>query len=100
MMDAINSLAKLVLELTKEERNLLLVGYKKVAISKCKSLNLLLVSENVMFHSSLLKIFQFIMLSICPQNLIIGLPFAFRKGDYYRYLAEFKMEPEKSKVID
>jgi hypothetical protein len=39
MMDAMNGLVKLDLELTKEERNLLLVGYKIVAISKRKSLN-------------------------------------------------------------
>jgi hypothetical protein len=53
-----------------------------------------------MFHSPLLKKFQFIMLSICPPNLIIGLPFSFRKGGYNRYLTEFKMELKNSEVID
>jgi 14-3-3 protein epsilon len=41
MMDIMTSLAKLDMELTMEERNLLLVGYKKVTVAKRTSLNAL-----------------------------------------------------------
>jgi 14-3-3 protein epsilon len=41
MMDIMSSLAKLDMELTMEERNLLLVGYKKVTAAKCTSLHAL-----------------------------------------------------------
>jgi hypothetical protein len=41
IINAMSNLAKLGLELTMEEMNLLLVGYKKVTITKCVSLHVL-----------------------------------------------------------
>ena len=41
MIDSMKSLAKLDFELTMEEKDLLLVGYKKAALARRKSLNCL-----------------------------------------------------------
>ncbi|GKF92124.1 14-3-3-like protein GF14 iota [Tanacetum coccineum] len=84
MVEAMNSVAKLGVELTAEERNLLSVGYKNVLGWK---MNLL---RNAM---RLLTIDDYLLPSSKTGEAAVF--YHKMKGDYYRYLAEFKSDAER-----
>lgn len=124
MIESMNNVAKLDVELTIEERNLLSVGYKNVIgarraswrimssieqkeESKGNENNVKLIKgyrKNV--EDELTKICSDI-LSIIDQHLIpsakSGESTVFynkMKGDYYRYLAEFKTDQERKNAAE
>ncbi|KAH9575547.1 hypothetical protein CY35_01G116000 [Sphagnum magellanicum] len=124
MVDAMKKVAKLDVELTVEERNLLSVGYKNVIGARRASWRILSSieqkeeskgnEENVTrikeyrhkVEEELAKICNDI-LSIIDQHLIpsssTGESTVFyykMKGDYYRYLAEFKTGNERKEAAD
>ncbi|CAI0444814.1 unnamed protein product [Linum tenue] len=84
MVDAMKKLATLNVELTIEERNLLSVGYKNVIGARRASWRILSSIEQKEEGKG------------NDQNVkrIKG------KGDYYRYLAEFKAGDERKEVAD
>ncbi|XP_062190204.1 14-3-3-like protein GF14-G isoform X2 [Phragmites australis] len=124
MMDAMNRVAMLDTQLTAEERNLLLVGYKKVTSAKRASLHVLASTElkeatkgnqgRVRITTEFRHKVEAELDRIC-NNVIETidkhlLPFSSdakskvfyyqMKGDFYRYLAELKMGPEIFEVAD
>ncbi|XP_039131157.1 14-3-3-like protein GF14 iota [Dioscorea cayenensis subsp. rotundata] len=124
MVEAMKKVAKLDLELTVEERNLLSVGYKNVIGARRASWRIMSSIEqkeeskgnenNVKLikgyrqkvEEELTKICNDI-LSIIDEHLIpassTGESSVFyykMKGDYYRYLAEFKSEQDKKEAAD
>lgn len=124
MVDAMKKLAKLDVELTVEERNLLSVGYKNVIgarraswrilssieqkeESKGNELNAKRIKEyRQKVESELSNICGDIM-TVIDEHLIpsssAGESTVFyykMKGDYYRYLAEFKTGNEKKEAAD
>uniref|UniRef100_A0A5B7A8T8 Putative 14-3-3-like protein D isoform X1 n=1 Tax=Davidia involucrata TaxID=16924 RepID=A0A5B7A8T8_DAVIN len=124
MVDAITKVAKLDVELTVEERNLLSVGYKNVVGSRRASWRILSSIEQKeeskgnevnakrikeyrqKVESELSNICRDIMIVI-DEHLIPSCStgestvFYYKmKGDYYRYLAEFKTGNEKKEAAD
>ncbi|XP_015874421.1 LOW QUALITY PROTEIN: 14-3-3-like protein D [Ziziphus jujuba] len=124
MVDAMKKVAKLDVELTIEERNLLSVGYKNVIGSRRASWRILSSIEqkeeakgneqNVKrikeyrnkVESELSSICSDIM-SVIDEHLIPSCSagestvfFYKMKGDYYRYLAEFKSGEERKEAAD
>ncbi|GJN27846.1 hypothetical protein PR202_gb15901 [Eleusine coracana subsp. coracana] len=110
MMDAMNNIATLNLWLTVKERELLSMSYQKVATAKLKSLHALTYAEleaqdegnerhmkmTIEFRHKVeneLDRLCYKVIDTIDKHLL-------PKGDYYRYLAEFKTEPENSRVID
>lgn len=124
MVDAMKKVAKLDVELTIEERNLLSVGYKNVVGSRRASWRILSSIEqkeeskgneqNVKrikeyrhkVESELTSICLDIM-TVIDEHLIpsssageSAVFFSKMKGDYYRYLAEFKSGDDKKEAAD
>ncbi|KAF1887846.1 hypothetical protein Lal_00023854 [Lupinus albus] len=124
MVEAMKNVAKLNVELTVEERNLLSVGYKNVVGARRASWRILSSIEqkeetkgndvNVKrineyrqkVESELDKICSDIM-TVIDQHLIPSSPggepsvfFYKMKGDYYRYLAEFKSGDDRKEAAD
>ncbi|XP_019444986.1 PREDICTED: 14-3-3-like protein C [Lupinus angustifolius] len=124
MVEAMKNVAKLNVELTVEERNLLSVGYKNVVGARRASWRILSSIEqkeeskgndvNVKrireyrqkVESELDKICSDIMIVI-DEHLIPSGPggepsvfFYKMKGDYYRYLAEFKSGDDRKEAAD
>nr|GMD89523.1 14-3-3-like protein D isoform X1 [Ipomoea batatas] len=124
MVDSMNKVAKLDVELTVEERNLLSVGYKNVIGARRASWRILSSIEqkeeargneqNVKrikdyrqkVETELSNICSDIM-SVLDGNLIPSCTtgestvfFYKMKGDYYRYLAEFKAADERKEAAD
>ncbi|KAF1867435.1 hypothetical protein Lal_00049864 [Lupinus albus] len=124
MVEAMKNVAKLNVELTVEERNLLSVGYKNVVgarraswrilssieqkeESKGNDLNVKRIREyRQKVESELDKICSDIMIVI-DEHLIPSGPggepsvfFYKMKGDYYRYLAEFKSGDDRKEAAD
>ncbi|XP_020273272.1 14-3-3 protein 9-like isoform X2 [Asparagus officinalis] len=112
MVDLMKSVAKLDVELTVEERNLLSVGYKNVIgeqkeESKGNENHVKKIKEyRGKVESELSKICNDIMLVI-DEHLIPSASagessvFYYKmKGDYYRYLAEFKTGNERKEVAE
>ncbi|PON73797.1 14-3-3 protein [Trema orientale] len=124
MVDAMKKVAKLDVELTVEERNLLSVGYKNVIGARRASWRILSSIEqkeeakgndqNVKrikeyrnkVESELSSICSDIM-TVIDEHLIPSCTagestvfFYKMKGDYYRYLAEFKSGEEKKEAAD
>ncbi|KAF5728723.1 14-3-3f protein [Tripterygium wilfordii] len=124
MVDAMTKVAKLDVDLTVEERNLLSVGYKNVIGSRRASWRILSSIEQKeeargneqnakrikgyrqKVESELSKICSDIM-SVIDEHLIPSCStgestvfFYKMKGDYYRYLAEFKFAEERKDVAD
>ncbi|XP_021665864.2 14-3-3-like protein D isoform X2 [Hevea brasiliensis] len=124
MVDAMKNVAKLDVELTVEERNLLSVGYKNVIGARRASWRILSSIEQKeeakgnevnakrikeyrqKVESELTNICNDIM-TIIDEHLIPSASagestvfFYKMKGDYYRYLAEFKTGNEKKEAAD
>ncbi|XP_057749924.1 14-3-3-like protein C [Arachis stenosperma] len=124
MVDAMKNVAKLNVELTVEERNLLSVGYKNVVGARRASWRILSSIEQKeetkgndvsvkrikeyrnKVESELSNICTDIM-TVIDEHLIPscsgGEPSVFfykMKGDYYRYLAEFKSGDERKEAAD
>ncbi|WVZ25703.1 hypothetical protein V8G54_004247 [Vigna mungo] len=124
MVDAMKNVAKLNVELTVEERNLLSVGYKNVVGARRASWRILSSIEQKeeakgndvsvkrikeyrqKVESELSNICSDIM-TVIDEHLIpsstTGEPSVFfykMKGDYYRYLAEFKSGEERKEAAD
>ncbi|KAL2343295.1 hypothetical protein Fmac_004580 [Flemingia macrophylla] len=124
MVDAMRNVAKLNVELTVEERNLLSVGYKNVVGARRASWRILSSIEQKeeskgndvsvrrireyrqKVESELTNICSDIM-KVIDEHLIpssaAGEPSVFfykMKGDYYRYLAEFKSGDERKEAAD
>ncbi|KAM0937482.1 putative 14-3-3 protein [Dioscorea sansibarensis] len=124
MVEAMKKVAKLDLELTVEERNLLSVGYKNVIGARRASWRImssieqkeeskgnehnvkLIKGYRLKVEEELTKICDDI-LSIIDEHLIpsscTGESSVFyykMKGDYYRYLAEFKSDQDKKEAAD
>ncbi|KAI4323009.1 hypothetical protein L6164_022653 [Bauhinia variegata] len=124
MVDAMKNVALLDVELSVEERNLFSVGYKNVVgarraswrilssieqkeESKGNELNAKRIKEyRQRVESELSKIFNDIMIIIDEHlipstNVAESTVFYYKmKGDYYRYLAEFKAGDEKKEVAE
>ena len=124
MVEAMKNVAKLNVELTVEERNLLSVGYKNVVGARRASWRILSSIEQkeeakgndvsvkrikeyrLKVESELSNICSDIM-TVIDEHLIpsssAGEPSVFfykMKGDYYRYLAEFKSGDERKEAAD
>ncbi|KAK7359220.1 hypothetical protein VNO77_01171 [Canavalia gladiata] len=124
MVDAMKNVAKLNVELTVEERNLLSVGYKNVVGARRASWRILSSIEQKeeakgnevsvkrireyrqKVETELSNICKDIM-TVIDEHLIpsssAGEPGVFfykMKGDYYRYLAEFKSGDERKEAAD
>ena len=124
MVEAMKNVAKLNVELTVEERNLLSVGYKNVVGARRASWRILSSIEQKeeakgndvsvkrikeyrqKVESELSNICSDIM-TVIDEHLIpsssAGEPSVFfykMKGDYYRYLAEFKSGDERKEAAD
>ncbi|RZC12673.1 14-3-3-like protein C isoform B [Glycine soja] len=124
MVEAMKNVAKLNVELTVEERNLLSVGYKNVVGARRASWRILSSIEQkeeakgndvsvkrikeyrLKVESELSNICSDIM-TVIDEYLIpsssSGEPSVFfykMKGDYYRYLAEFKSGDERKEAAD
>nr|ACJ84536.1 unknown [Medicago truncatula]AFK35461.1 unknown [Medicago truncatula] len=124
MVEAMKKLAKMDVELSVEERNLFSVGYKNVVGSRRASWRILSSIEqkeeskgnelNVKRIKEYRQKVEVELSSICNDIMIIidehlipstniaeSTVFYYKmKGDYYRYLAEFKAGDEKKEVAD
>ncbi|CAL0301328.1 unnamed protein product [Lupinus luteus] len=123
MVDAMKNVAKLNVELTVEERNLISVGYKNVVGARRASWRILSSIEqkeetkgndlSVKRIKEYRKKVESELSNICNDviNVIDEylIPFSFHesnvfynkmKGDYFRYLAEFKSGDERKEVAD
>ncbi|KAL8087859.1 14-3-3-like protein C [Apium graveolens] len=124
MVDAMKNLAKLDVELTIEERNLLSVGYKNVVGSRRASWRILSSIEqkeeskgndvNVKRINSYRQKVEQELSSICGDIMTVidehlipscsageSTVFYYKmKGDYYRYLAEFKVGNDRKEAAD
>ncbi|KAJ7947084.1 14-3-3 protein [Quillaja saponaria] len=124
MVDAMKKVAKLYVELTVEERNLLSVGYKNVVGARRASWRILssieLKEEAKGNDQSVKRIKEYRykveaelssvckdIMSVIDEHLIPSCSggestvfFYKMKGDYYRYLAEFKSGDERKEVAD
>ncbi|RWW13275.1 hypothetical protein GW17_00023022, partial [Ensete ventricosum] len=117
MVDAMKKVAKLDVELTVEERNLLSVGYKNVIGAGRASWRILSSIEHKeeakgkeqhvkkireyrqKVESEISGICSDIM-TLIDEHLIPSSVAGESKGDYYRYLAEFKTGNEKKEAAD
>ncbi|XP_020097624.1 14-3-3-like protein D isoform X2 [Ananas comosus] len=124
MVDAMKSVAKLDVELTVEERNLLSVGYKNVVGARRASWRILSLTEQTeeakgneqhvrkikeyrqKVESELSNICDDIM-TVIDEHLIPSSTavessvFYYKmKGDYYRYMAEFKTGTERKEAAE
>nr|GEV82600.1 14-3-3 protein 9 [Tanacetum cinerariifolium] len=116
MVDAMKKVALLDVELTVEERNLLSVGYKNVVGSRRASWRILSSIEqkeesrgnevNVKRIKEYRQKVETELTDICGDIMIvidehlIPSSSAGEKGDYYRYLAEFKSGNDKKEAAD
>ncbi|PON32624.1 14-3-3 protein [Parasponia andersonii] len=124
MVEAMKNVAKLDLELTVEERNLLSVGYKNVVGSRRASWRILSSIEQKEeakgneVHAKQIKEYrqkvESELSSICGDIMTVidehlipsatageSTVFYYKmKGDYYRYLAEFKAGEEKKEAAE
>ncbi|CAI0463087.1 unnamed protein product [Linum tenue] len=87
MVDCMKKVAKLDCELTVEERNLLSVGYKNVIGARRASWRIMSSIEQKEESKG------------NEQNVKLIKSYR-QKGDYFRYLAEFKTESEKKEAAD
>ncbi|CAJ1957397.1 unnamed protein product [Sphenostylis stenocarpa] len=93
MVDAMKKVAKLDVELSVEERNLFSVGYKNVVGSRRASWRILSsIEQKEESKGNELNVKR-----IRDYRHKVELEL---KGDYYRYLAEFKAGNEKKEVAD
>ncbi|PIN20189.1 Multifunctional chaperone (14-3-3 family) [Handroanthus impetiginosus] len=124
MVEAMKKVAKMGVELTVDERNLLSVGYKNVVGSRRASWRILSSIEQKeesrgneqnakRIHEYLQKV-EAELTNICSDIMAVidehlipscttgeSTVFYYKmKGDYYRYLAEFKMGPDRKEVAD
>ncbi|XP_050236834.1 14-3-3-like protein GF14 iota isoform X2 [Mercurialis annua] len=104
MVEAMKKVAKLDVELTVEERNLVSVGYKNVIGARRASWRIKGYCQTE--EEELLKICNDI-LSVIDHHLLPSATtgestvFYYKmKGDYYRYLAEFKSADERKEAAD
>ncbi|KAK1431030.1 hypothetical protein QVD17_14227 [Tagetes erecta] len=124
MVDAMKNVAKLDVELTVEERNLLSVGYKNVVGSRRASWRILSSIEqkeesrgnevNVKRIKEYRQKVETELTDICKDIMVVidehlipsssageSTVFYYKmKGDYYRYLAEFKTGDDKKEAAD
>ncbi|XP_031093117.1 14-3-3 protein 9 [Ipomoea triloba] len=124
MVDAMKNVAKMDVELTVEERNLLSVGYKNVVGSRRASWRILSSIEqkeesrgneqNVKRIKEYRQKVETELTNICSDIMTVidehlipssnpgeSTVFYYKmKGDYYRYLAEFKAGNDKKEVAD
>lgn len=124
MVDAMKKVAKLDVELTVEERNLLSVGYKNVVGSRRASWRILSSIEqkeeakgnevNVKRVKEYRQKVELELTNICNDIMVVinehlipscisgesNVFYYKMKGDYYRYLAEFKNGNEKKEAAD
>nr|GMD91528.1 14-3-3 protein 9 [Ipomoea batatas] len=124
MVDAMKSVAKIGVELTVEERNLLSVGYKNVVGARRASWRILSSIEqkeesrgneqNVKRIKEYRQKVETELTNICGDIMTVidehlipastageSTVFYYKmKGDYYRYLAEFKTGNDKKEVAD
>ncbi|XP_076960117.1 14-3-3 protein 9-like isoform X1 [Bidens hawaiensis] len=124
MVDAMKKVAKLDVELTVEERNLLSVGYKNVVGSRRASWRILSSIEqkeesrgnemNVKRIKEYRQKVETELTDICNDIMVVidehlipsssageSTVFYYKmKGDYYRYLAEFKTGDDKKEAAD
>ncbi|CAH9079799.1 unnamed protein product [Cuscuta europaea] len=124
MVDAMKSVAKIGVELTVEERNLLSVGYKNVVGARRASWRILSSIEqkeesrgneqNVKRIKEYRQKVEMELSNICSDIMTViddhlipasstgeSTVFYYKmKGDYYRYLAEFKTGNDKKEVAD
>ncbi|KAK4787030.1 hypothetical protein SAY86_010863 [Trapa natans] len=124
MVEAMKNVAQLNVELTVEERNLLSVGYKNVVGSRRASWRILSSIEqkeelrgneaNAKITNEYRKKVESELSSICSDIMVVldrhlipsastgesKVFFYKMKGDYYRYLAEFKTADEKKETAD
>ncbi|XP_043723592.1 14-3-3-like protein GF14 iota [Telopea speciosissima] len=124
MVESMKKVAKLDLELTVEERNLLSVGYKNVIGARRASWRIMSSieqkeeSKGNEHNVKLIKVYRQTVeeelskicndiLTIIDEHLIPSsgsgesTVFYYKmKGDYYRYLAEFKTEEDRKDVAD
>ncbi|XP_047330351.1 14-3-3-like protein C isoform X3 [Impatiens glandulifera] len=124
MVETMKKVAKLDIELTVEERNLLSVGYKNVVGSRRASWRILSSIEqreeargneiNVKRIKEYRQIVESELSTICSDIMTIidehlipssssgesSVFFYKMKGDYYRYLAEFKVDEDKKDAAD
>ncbi|MBA0595115.1 hypothetical protein Gorai_011993 [Gossypium raimondii] len=124
MVTSMKKLAELDVELTVEERNLLSVGYKNVIgarraswrilssieqkeeskgneqnVKKIKTSRQKVESELSSICKDIMGVINEHLIPSCSGGESTGL-FGCRKGDYYRYLAEFKMGDERKEAAD
>ncbi|KAG8365534.1 hypothetical protein BUALT_Bualt18G0115100 [Buddleja alternifolia] len=124
MVDAMKKVAKLDVELTVEERNLLSVGYKNVIGSRRASWRILSSieqkeeskghEENVKRIKEYMQKVEFELSNICSDIMTVidehlipsssgseSTVFFYKmKGDYYRYMAEFKTGNDRKEAAD
>ncbi|TVU14015.1 hypothetical protein EJB05_37456, partial [Eragrostis curvula] len=96
VVDAMNRIAMLDMVLTLHERNLLSLGYKKVSAEKHASVRALIYMEVEEEERNTIDN-HLLPYSSDAENKAF---YYQMNGDYYRYLAEFKMQPEYSEVVD
>ncbi|KAL4627030.1 hypothetical protein ACB092_05G138200 [Castanea dentata] len=107
MVDAMTKVANMDVELSVEERNLLSVAYKNVEESKGNDLNAKRIKNyRHEIESELSRVCADI-IALIDEHLIpscsVGESPVFfykMKGDYYRYLAEFRADDERKETAD
>ncbi|KAJ6429519.1 hypothetical protein OIU84_021014 [Salix udensis] len=98
MIESMKNIAKLNCDLTVEERNLLSVGYKNVIGARRASWRIMSSieqKEESKGHDSNVKLIN----GIPPEGEATVFYYKM-KGDYYRYLAEFKTDQERKDAAD
>ncbi|KAM4104009.1 hypothetical protein ACJW30_06G123400 [Castanea mollissima] len=109
VIDAMKKVAMLDLELTTEERNLLSIGHKNLLNSRRASMRMLSLIE----QKEEAKGNEYRISAICNDIMTVidehllpsaseleSTVFYKKKGDHYRYLAEFRIVDEKKEVAD
>ncbi|KAM4093532.1 hypothetical protein ACB094_06G124600 [Castanea mollissima] len=112
VIDAMKKVAKLDLELTTKERNLLSIGHKNVLNSRRASMRMLSLieqKEEAKGNEYRVKHISAIcndIMTVIDEHLLPSTSelestvFYKKKGDHYRYLAEFRIVDEKKEVAD
>ncbi|KAM3697568.1 hypothetical protein ACB098_06G123100 [Castanea mollissima] len=112
VIDAMKKVAKLDLELTTKERNLLSIGHKNVLNSRRASMRMLSLieqKEEAKGNEYRVKHISAIcndIMTVIDEHLLPSTSelestvFYKKKGDRYRYLAEFRIVDEKKEVAD